>query len=343
MMYTFRNRFRIRANFLDADVTEIRLADSADDGLVALWPVQKDRGSTGGGFIFGFGLVKKGGLISETDELVLQGDGYSDAEHAATAGRKWRQYLTAALARESRAVDFGPDDRVTPSIDFVYEVDPPKMFEGMLKVGDRVIDDDPRLLVFPTEPEAKFLKSMVGTATVRVSGWLERFEQRVKEIRKRDQGHLPWSTEKILAYRLVHLAFTDPNRETRHIQLVTAIEVLLKEQDRPKPILDALDKLRDVIDGWQEDDVKKRIAEILRQNKEESILRAGQEQVAAKLEGTYSDKSPEDFFKHVYNLRSRLVHRARKAEARPTTDDLQKVNSQLVEFVLDALDAYETG
>lgn len=342
MTYTFRNRFRIRASFLDADVPEVELAASADDGVVTLWPVERDEGPHGG-FIFGFQLVKKGGLISETNELVLQGDGYADAEHAATAGRKWRQYLTAALAREFRAVDFGPEDRVTPSIDLVYKDDPPKMFRQMLNVGDRlIVDDPPQLLVFPTRPEAKFLKSLMGTPTVRVGGWLERFEQRVKEMRDRDQNQ-PWSTEKILAYRLVHLAFTDPNPETRHIQLVTAIEVLLKEQKRPQPILDALNKLHAVVDDWPESDAKKRTADILRQNKGESILRAGQEQVAAKLGGTYSDMSPEAFFKHVYNLRSRLVHRARKNEARPTEGDLQRVNSQLVTFVLDALDAYEPG
>ena len=40
------------------------------------------------------GKSERGTVISEAGELVVQGSGYVDADAAAAAGRKWRQYLT---------------------------------------------------------------------------------------------------------------------------------------------------------------------------------------------------------------------------------------------------------
>jgi Apea-like HEPN len=341
--YSFRNRFRLHeGDRLDADVPEIKLADSTEDGLVTLWPVQREVGTSGGGFIFAVEITKRGTLVSQADELVLQGDGYFDAD-ATVAGRKWRQYLTVALAREGKGVDFGADDQVTPAADIVYEDDPPELVQRIgIEVGHRVITDDPRLLVFPTTPIPKFVNFVPGTPTVKLSGWLERFEQRVKDIRERDQQ--PWSREKRLAYQLVHLALADSNPETRHIQLVTAIEVLFKKQNRPKPILDALKVLLAEVKKWpdSQNDVKTRMAQILNSNKEESINRAGREQVAAMLTGKYTDKSAAAFFEHVYDMRSGLVHREKPKKPRPKIEDIREVQSELLRFVLDLLDAYDS-
>ena len=58
---------------------------------------------------------------------------------------------------------------------------------------------------------------------------------------------------------------------------MTAIEVLLEEQDRPQPVLDALDSLLAEVDKWpdSEEALKRRMTDILNQNKGESITRAG--------------------------------------------------------------------
>jgi len=114
----------------------------------------------------------------------------------------------------------------------------------------------------------------------------------------------------------LHLALVDSNSETRHIQLVTAVETLLREQARPQPVLNALENFVEDVKRWpdsedSEKELKKRITEILKNDKEESINRAGSEQVAAMLAGEYFDKSAGAFFKHAYDLRSRLVHRER--------------------------------
>jgi len=103
--YSFRNRFRLQeGDRLDADVPEIILADSTDNGLVVLRAPERE-----------MGLGVRGAPISQAGELVVQGSGCADFDTALAAGRNWRQYLTIALAREGKGVDFGLDDRVIPT------------------------------------------------------------------------------------------------------------------------------------------------------------------------------------------------------------------------------------
>lgn len=339
MTYTFRNRFRLRrGDLLDADVPEIRLTNSAEAAQVTLWPVQERVGPQG---IFSVAVTEKAPIISQSHDLVLQGDGYADAVGAANAGREWRRALTVALAREGRGVDFGPDDRLTPVTDKIFREAPPAMFEPLgITTGDRVIADDYQLLVYPTEPSPKFIDFVPGAPRVSISNWLETFDRRVRAARELERE--PWSRQKALAYRLVHLALTDSNPETRHIQLVTAVEVLLSDQARPAPILDALDRLVAVVDEWPDDNVKGRINDILRQNRGESVTSAGSYQVARLLpDHTFDDKLASQFFKRVYDIRSRLVHRERRRnKPRPTSDEVSRIYSHLLAFVLDLLDAH---
>ena len=57
--YSFRNRFRLQeGDQLDADVPEITLPDSTDDGLVILWPVLREVGTSKGG-IFAVEITKE--------------------------------------------------------------------------------------------------------------------------------------------------------------------------------------------------------------------------------------------------------------------------------------------
>ncbi|BBX38912.1 hypothetical protein [Mycobacterium simiae] len=333
MAYTFRNRFRLPdGDRLGTDTTEVELANSADDGLVVLKP---ERGK---------GFVVRTNLSSRADELILEGSYYVDVDAAAAAGRKWRQYLTIVFAREGRGVDFGPDDadRVIPTFDKIYENEPPGAFRAIgIEVGDRVIFDDYRLLVYKSDPLPKFIVSIPGIPVVNVSGWLETLKQRVNDARHRD--YLPWNRQKAIAYRIVHLALTDSNPETRHIQLVTATEVLLEKRNRPQQILEAIDELLANVADWPDPGVKRRISEILENAKEESITRTGSLQVAALLESRYDGKSAKKFFQYVYEMRSGLVHRETPKRPRPTIDDVCKTYPELLKFVLDLLDAYQAS
>jgi hypothetical protein len=76
--YTFRNRFKIGGGMrYAADTHEYVLAEPpSEDGQVVLQAALPDQ------------------TISQTNELILQGSGYSDFDSAKDAGRRWRQYLT---------------------------------------------------------------------------------------------------------------------------------------------------------------------------------------------------------------------------------------------------------
>ncbi len=274
---------------VNLDVPEQILSSSADDDLVVLKPAGREAR-----------------LISEVNDLAVEGCGYVDADAAAEAGRNWRRWLAVALAREHRGVDFGADDRLTPVVDMVYGDEPPEIAQQVgIKVGDRIVDDDDRLLVYATEPIPKVVYFQLGTLTVTQSGWLQRFEQRIKDARRQEPAS--WNRQKAMAYRLLNLALIDANPETRHIQLVTAIEVLLEQQDHPKNILGALNTLLAEVAKWPDSTTKDRIKQILNQSKkEESINRSGQEQIAKKIDDTYSEKSPGDFFKYVYDVRTSM-------------------------------------
>ena len=108
-----------------------------------------------------------------------------------------------------------------------------------------MIEDDYRLLVFKSEPTPKFLLFEMGRPIITVSGV---FEKNLNDARQRNGQ--TWERQKTLAYQLVHAALRDSNPETQHIQLVTAIELLLDEQDRPQPQLDALESFLDEVKGW---------------------------------------------------------------------------------------------
>jgi Apea-like HEPN len=195
------------------------------------------------------------------------------------------------------------------------------------------------LLVFKSEPRPKFVH-VWGQGVV--TRGLDQFESSLNDTRARINQD--WSAEKSLAYRLVHAALRDTNPETQHIQLVTAVEVLLEQQDRPEAVMNALNGVIDEVAGRpaDEDGVRTRLLEILRDNLDESISRAASDQLSAVLADTYDGKAVDVFFRQVYNMRSRLLHRKRRRqETRPTATQLGDVHFELLRLVLDFLETSE--
>jgi hypothetical protein len=320
-MYSFRNRFTIFNDRLDIDAVSHVLADTEIE-RVRLSALVQDT------------------MIRDTGDLVLGGSGYVDESTALVAGRRWRQDLSVALARSHVGVDFGPDDQVTPAYDSRVG-DPPPTQLALLgaKPGDRIIQDEPGLLVIESEPTPRFVRVWAEGVVRR---GLEQFESHLGNARA--SAVQSWSAEKTLAHRLVSNALRDDNPETQHIQLVTAIEVLLRERDRPPAVLQALNGLIDELEKQpaEVDAAQTRVLEILRGTREESISRAACDQISAVLADKYFNKSAEAFFRQVYNMRSRLLHRKRrKGEKRPTTIELGEVHFELLRLVLDFLAATE--
>ncbi|MFD6196528.1 hypothetical protein ACFWE3_07450 [Mycobacteriaceae bacterium NPDC060252] len=340
--FSFRNRFRLLEHQqLDSgDVLEIRLADRGGETVV----IRGAKAPKGEATRYDSPVV-----VSTTAELVLLGGEYASVESARAAGCKWRQTLMVALARENLGVDFGPDDQIEPQAEITYALDehPPEIMRQIgVKAGERVVwDDGYKLTVYGTHPKPRFISAEFGNPTLSLSGWLTRFEQRVEFL---GRAYVPWGQDKKLAYRLVHSALRDSNPETRHIQMVTAAEVLVEERQRAEAVIQALSMLEAHVDSLAgspadgeplTEETLERLRQILRDNKRESITQAGAQQAKILLTTTYSGKSPDAFFKEVYNQRSRLVHRLKRSQRRPSSEELSGVQHALLAFVLDLLDA----
>lgn len=318
MTYTFHNRFTTFNERVNIDDGTYVLADTDRERVVLL-------------------AGSRDTMIKDTGDLVVEGSRYPDEATAVAAGRQWRRTLTAALARSHIGADFGPDDSVTSSLDMIAQDPPEELRQIGIQPGDRIVRDGHGLLVVTSEPRPHFL--LVQAHGVVLRGF-EQFESNVHDAHAR--SNRAWSAEKALAHRLVTYALRDTNPETQHIQLVTAIEVLLQQQDRPPAVLDALNDLIDDVEQRpaDHDGVRKRLLEILRDDREESISRAACDQLSAILTDTYDEKPVDAFFRHGYNMRSRLLHRKRcKNENRPTATELGAVHFELLRLVLDYLDA----
>ncbi|GBG36770.1 HEPN domain-containing protein [Mycobacterium montefiorense] len=318
MTYSFRNRFTIFDDRLNIDAHIHELADTGVEHVVL-------RAGT------------SGTMIKDTGDLVVEGSRYPDEGSAVAAGREWRRALTVAFARSHAGADFGPDDSVTPSTDMIVP-NPPDLFAQMgIDPGDRIVSDEHGLLVVTSEPRPKFFFMQAHGAVARGD---EQFVANLNNARERSGQN--WSPEKALAHRVVASALRDTNPETQHIQLTTAVEVLLQQQDRPQDVFDVLSQFINDVEQGDEGDIKKRLLDILREDLEESISRAACDQLLAVLTDTYDGKTVDTFFRRVYDMRSRLLHRKRrKKEKRPTPTELSAVHFELLRMVLDFLDASE--
>lgn len=314
MTYSFRNRFEVNKHIFQADDDEYLLADTPAEGKVVLRAARPNE------------------RISETNELAVEGSGYPDFDAARQAGRKWRQCLIAALALDTKAAEFGDDDEQRLALEWdSVATNPSDIFRSIgIKGGDRVAQDRIGLLVFKTEPPARFAVFAMGTPTISLG--IDAFlEGPLKAARERT--YAPWDERQKLAYALVHSALFDAEPETRYIQLVTAIEALLPGTKRPPDVLGVLENLKETVRNMDDigDETRSRIIQILG-DKRESIARRG-EAFVSKLEKRYDGMTSAQFFRDCYKKRSDLVHGNLPV---PDVEQYQR----LLEFVLDLLDVY---
>jgi len=230
--------------------------------------------------------------FSGADWLMLEGQRYSSSDQAYDAGKRWRHQLSVAFANAGIAADFD-----APPLPDHHENDRPKSPEA------------PGLRVFPQPPG---LTLHIGVrANAYVSRPLETFlSQNLNPVRKSIPQGLSRRLE--LAYTTFHMALATKPAELKFILFVTAIEALIDDKEKPQPILDALAMLQAYVDDESTDfapEAKKRLSEILKEDKTESITQLGA-QLASQLSSTYGNKEPSGFFKHVYKCRSKIVHGA---------------------------------
>jgi hypothetical protein len=321
MNYWFHNRVDVTSGFrLNADVKELEFSAAESGGTIMLSAFNAE-------------------TFAESGELLLQGRGYPSQPAARNAGLQWRHYLTDAFAHLRIPIDMGADDEVSP-VEFIQEVDPPDWLASAgVKIGDRIVVDanEPRLLIFNGEPTPRISYGRMFTPTV----GLHNADHLIAEIERiRQKPYSPPSESVKLAYRLLQSTLNDPTREADYIQLVTAVEALAEDANRPKQVRESLDSLIEIVRQWEKSSqitnatANTIVTSILQQGKKESI-RQNIFRLVEVLDGTYAGLTPKKFADKAYSFRSALVH-GEAGEARPSRADLE--TQDLRRMVLDLLD-----
>jgi hypothetical protein len=310
MQWNFENRIILPQKPLSSSDTSRTLHESGNE-IVTLRPEFSTDGFNG------------------ADWLMLRGQGYASSDLAFQAGKLWRQHLAVAFAHAGFAATFD-------SVSIEH------------REGDRERSPEaPGLRVYPVpEPPAGGLHAMMVAVGMRAEGRVTR----PLDLFLSDD--LPSAHELIpsglnrrleLAYTTVHTALATENPEVKYILLVTAVEALIDDdQLKPEAIVTALAVLQEYIEqSGQFDQVRDELKRLLKEDEKESVGQVGA-QLASQLDGTYGQKQPDSFFKHVYNRRSRLLHGALNytgSRKRPSLQEIAEDLPELRRFVLDLLTA----
>jgi len=238
------------------------------------------------------------------------------------------------LARLGLGSDIGSDEN--PSLT-TQDLAPPHI-GGMFDHGpsDRVYRDRPGLMVFELQPPPFFIMlsaDAYGLIPFDPTGQL------VPLAETRNAG--VWTDELRLAYDLVHGSLTLPNPAAKYILVVTAIEALIPYQARSEELSQLLDSLRPTVDqAWSYDeDTRESVKKLLDSAKMQSV-RQHAIKLVGRLTGEYDGKTPKKFFDDIYGVRSALAHGNPRDTPRLSMDALNKQYPQVLEFVLDVLEAW---
>ncbi|MBS4727232.1 hypothetical protein MSM1_02260 [Mycobacterium sp. SM1] len=264
--------------------------------------------------------------FTNADRLTLEGQGYPCADKAYEEGKRWRHRLSVAFAHAGIAADFD-----APPFPERRQNDRPESPEA------------PGLHVFP---QAGLMVHIGITMNAFVGQCLDTFLSHLSQDLDPALGSVPQGLDQRLelAYATFHRALATRNAELKFVFLVTAVEALIEEGEKPQPIRDALRVLQKHVRDQSADfapDVKERLIQILENAEQESISQRGA-QLASQLSGTYGDKTPEGFFKHVYGRRSQIVHGSTEytgKNKRPSARQIAGDIPELQRFVLDLLHA----
>jgi hypothetical protein len=325
MTYSFRNGFRTaKDRRLFERVPEFELCRSEPGSTISVLPANAALGSA---------------TLPDTTIYILQGCGYSGLPDALAAALVWRQHLVVACAGNGLPIDIGSlnEDKLEPHQFPTWSIPDEILTRAGLHRDDRVLVDRIGLMIYEAQTETKFIFPDWPESVAACS--LDRINESISTIRQNPAHLQPWSEQLSLAYRLVHASLMANDPEARLILMVTAIEAVLPDRkNRSSEIIGLLDSM--IADVRKHpgigDEVKTNVVSLLHEDKNESISRLGR-QLAAKLPNEYDGQSGEQYFRHVYGLRSRLVHGhldRLSADERDVIDEYKT----LLQFVLDVLE-----
>jgi hypothetical protein len=207
---------------------------------------------------------------------------------------------------------------------------------GQIPEGKRVLHDEHGLMVFESEPPPLHTTGYFPIGHINASA------ERFTELFNRVIEHPPFLSEKEhLALELYFSSFFQrPYPDTsgsRFLLLMMAVEALIEPEQRPPAAVKHVEQLIHLTKEATSlsDSERESLLGSLHWLRKQSISRAGRALAAERLgEATYDGMSAPDFFRHCYNLRSRLVHGETPA---PTVDETGSAAATLELFVRDLL------
>ncbi len=262
--------------------------------------------------------------IQDSEELVFKSDGWPSESEAEKAAAKYVPVLKVALAKLRLGADFG--DWRPKSCWTEYGLE---WLEK--KTGTRILNDVHGLMLYQSDPPPAFV-SMSFKGIRRVSGTA--FEQLFSQGFEKQVNHS--DTEEI-AFRLFNASFFQRLADARLLLLVMAIESLLEPIPRTPA---ARAHVESMIQATKEAESLSReekdsLLGSLSWLKVESIRRTGRQLAEDRLgDREYGGKKAADFFNHVYDLRSGLVHGKKPF---PSFSEVGSAAATLEVFVSDLL------
>jgi len=213
--------------------------------------------------------------------------------------------LERALAATGFGADFG--DRSMSGLKFAAAVQE----EVRERTGHPLMADSHNMVTFPTEPAPVFI-GFSGRGVV------SRPKEPLLAALRAPGARVPMSDRERLAYTLFGTSFfVDESPESRFVLLMMAVETLITQERRSKPVEEHVARLMECTrDSMLSQGDIDALMGPLGRAKRESITQAGR-RLAASLAGlSYDEKDPVKFFSECYTLRSRLVHPDLSAPAR---------------------------
>lgn len=235
--------------------------------------------------------------LREAQHFVLLGTGYPTESEAKSAGEAYEAVLMVALARVRVGVDFG-----YRAAKGSFTAEGLNLLEQ--QHGQRMLNDVHGLMVYTAEPKPRFALS---TAKMLRGASKDSF---LKAFTAAEMAQPAIDGRGRLAFSLFNASFFQPTADSRFLLLVMSIEALIDPAPRSA---ESQSRVKSLIAATKTAPIppleRESMLGAIRWLQKESINQAGRRLVEARL-GTrqYDGRSASDFFTHVYQMRSNLVH-----------------------------------
>lgn len=279
--FTIRIRFRIPANKLNIENSEISAATSPNGSLIIL--KSADLSSP----------------IKDSEWLVLVSDGWKTEQEAIDYSTVLLDLLCRSLSYHNLSADFG---RRTPGGGFFRSY----LDQLENKTGEKYLNDQRGIMIFPTAQKPKLAR--VGEPNVFISIPKEQWESTFQKAIKISGA---FTIKESMAFDLLAMAHkVQQSADARFVLLFAAFETLLDHADRPKAVQDHVEKLIEETEKANlPDSEKKSLAGTLKWLRNYSIRTTGRQFVKYKLgDSMFGGYKAEDLFLECYELRNRLLH-----------------------------------